>query len=108
VRSWLRPSRQREEILSASCKLSQHPLHLGESMERDNITRPYHYLGGDLETWDAILGMGLGYLEGNIVKYLARHKLKGKPLEDLLKARAYLDKLIDQLEEGKRGTHQND
>jgi len=94
--------------LSASCKLSQHPLHLGESMERDNITRPYHYLGGDLETWDAILGMGLGYLEGNIVKYLARHKLKGKPLEDLLKARAYLDKLIDQLEEGKRGTHQND
>ena len=61
-----------------------------------------------MQTWDAILGMGLGYLEGNIVKYVARYKLKGKPLEDLLKARAYLDKLIDQLEEGKRGTDTND
>ncbi len=77
-------------------------------MERNKITQPYHYLGGDLETWDAIIGMGLGYLEGNIVKYVARYKLKGKPLEDLLKARAYLDKLIDQLEEGKRGTDTND
>ena len=61
-----------------------------------------------MQTWDAILGMGLGYLEGNIVKYVARYKLKGKPLEDLFKARAYLDKLIDQLEEGKRGTDTND
>ena len=77
-------------------------------MERNKITQPYRYLGGDLETWDAIIGMGLGYLEGNIVKYVARYKLKGKPLEDLLKARAYLDKLIDQLEEGKRGTDTND
>jgi hypothetical protein len=94
--------------LSPSCKLSQHPLHLRQSMERNKITQPYHYLGGDLETWDAIIGMGLGYLEGNIVKYVARYKLKGKPLEDLLKARAYLDKLIDQLEEGKRGTDTND
>ena len=77
-------------------------------MEPDNIKNPYHYPGGNLQTWDAILGMGLGYLEGNIVKYVARYKLKGKPLEDLLKARAYLDKLIDQLEEGKRGTDTHD
>ena len=38
----------------------------------------------------------MNWLEGNIVKYITRYKSKGKPLEDLNKAKWYLNKLIDQ------------
>jgi len=41
----------------------------------------------------------MGYLEGNIIKYITRYKDKGG-VEDLLKARAYLDRLVKK-EEGK-------
>lgn len=40
---------------------------------------------------------GLGFCEGNVVKYVCRHKAKGG-VEDLKKARHYLDLLI-QMEE---------
>jgi hypothetical protein len=40
----------------------------------------------------------MGYAEGNIIKYVSRHKYKGKPLEDLRKAQWYLTKLIEQYE----------
>ena len=38
---------------------------------------------------------GLSLLEGNIVKYISRWKKKGKPLEDLLKAKHCIDLLIE-------------
>jgi hypothetical protein len=41
----------------------------------------------------------LGYLEGNIVKYVSRWKDKGG-VDDLRKARHYLDKLIE-VQDGK-------
>ena len=37
----------------------------------------------------------LGYLKGNTTKYLWRYNYKGKPLEDLQKAKWYLDKMIN-------------
>jgi hypothetical protein len=40
------------------------------------------------------VGNNLGYLEGNIVKYVSRWKDKGG-VDDLRKARHYLDKLIE-------------
>lgn len=57
---------------------------------------PKHYTDLEIEPWDYILANNLGYLEGNIVKYVSRYKKKGGR-EDLLKARTYLDKLIETL-----------
>lgn len=37
---------------------------------------------------------GIGFLEGNVIKYVCRHRFKGK-LEDLKKARHYIDMLIE-------------
>lgn len=37
---------------------------------------------------------GLGFLEGNVVKYVARHRAKGGK-QDLLKARHYIDLLLE-------------
>lgn len=65
-----------------------------EKMTEDNIiTKPTHYTKG-IECWDYIVSHNMSYLQGNIIKYLTRYKLKGKPVQDLLKARAYIDRLI--------------
>lgn len=53
-----------------------------------------HYKNKPIQPWDAIHAWGLGFFAGNVVKYVARHKDKGG-IEDLKKARHYLDKLIE-------------
>ena len=53
-----------------------------------------HYKQFKHETWDVILDWGLGYLDGNAVKYLSRWRHKNG-VEDLRKARHYIDKLIE-------------
>ena len=39
-----------------------------------------------------------GYLKGNVQKYLWRYEKKVNPVEDLKKARWYLDYLINELD----------
>jgi hypothetical protein len=53
-----------------------------------------HYKTQDIQPWDAIRSWNLCFFAGNAVKYIARHKSKGG-VEDLRKARHYLDKLIE-------------
>jgi len=65
----------------------------------DNINHPSHYIQGSMEVIDAIEGLELGFHAGNVVKYVARFKHKGG-VEDLRKARWYLDRLIER-ESGK-------
>jgi hypothetical protein len=68
-------------------------------MTHDSIHRPAHYAEGRIyepiaviEDWD------LNYRLGNCVKYVSRAGRKQNALEDLKKARWYLDREIDQLE----------
>jgi hypothetical protein len=56
-----------------------------------------HYAVKAIQPWDYILANNLGYLEGNIVKYVSRWKDKGG-IEDLKKAQHYLQKLIEVTE----------
>lgn len=53
-----------------------------------------HYKRQAIQPWDYIIANQLGFLEGNVVKYVTRHRGKGG-VEDLRKARHYLDKLIE-------------
>lgn len=53
-----------------------------------------HYKSKGIQPWDYIAANDLGYFEGNIVKYVSRWRDKGG-VEDLRKARHYLDKLIE-------------
>jgi len=68
------------------------------SQTTDNVNHPKHYNQYDIECIDAIraaLGSGFKeYLQGNILKYIWRHKYKNG-VEDLKKARWYLDRLIE-------------
>ena len=65
--------------------------------KKDNVNKPNHYRKGNVECIDAIKSAtGVGYeyyLQGNILKYVWRHKHKNG-LEDLLKAEWYLKELI--------------
>ena len=57
---------------------------------------PQHYRTGSIEPWDYIVDQRLGYLEGNIIKYITRAGKKdneSRP-DDLLKAQAYIHKLV--------------
>lgn len=67
-------------------------------MTADNIQiGGNHYKDNPIQTWDYIIENNLGYLEGNIIKYVSRYKKKNG-IEDLKKARHYLDKLIETQE----------
>lgn len=52
------------------------------------------------EVIDVIESWQLPYLLGNVVKYIARYREKGAPLQDLKKARWYLDRAIANMELG--------
>ena len=68
----------------------------------DMVNRPPHYNQDNIECIDAIesaTNSGFEYyLQGVIIKYLWRYRYKGKPVEDLKKAKWYLDRLIQEME----------
>lgn len=59
------------------------------------IDHPSHYTRGGIEAIDAIEAWSLGFNLGNVIKYVARAGHKGQTLEDLRKARWYIDREID-------------
>jgi hypothetical protein len=60
----------------------------------DMVNHPPHYKAGGIETIDFIEAKNLGYNLGNVVKYVSRADLKGNKLEDLQKAKWYLERAI--------------
>ena len=67
-----------------------------------SVNHPKHYNTGKIEVIDAIEEWNMGFCDGNVIKYVARHRHKGKPIEDLKKAKWYLERLIQQYEQEKR------
>jgi hypothetical protein len=65
-------------------------------LKYDVINHPKHYTSGAIECWDYIVSQGLGFLEGNVIKYVTRYRHKNGR-EDLLKAKAYLDRLLKEV-----------
>lgn len=81
------------------------------SSEKFAVEHPSHYTSGGIECIDAMKAMLAGYeqakmvtkfywhfLSGQVFKYLWRWPLKERPLQDLKKARWYLDRLIEDVE----------
>ncbi len=65
----------------------------------DPVNKPDHYNKGAVEAIEAIKASMhpqeyKGYLKGNCMKYLWRYERKGKQLQDLHKAKWYLNRLI--------------
>ena len=79
--------------------------------ENDPVNFPAHYNRGSIGCIDAIKScQGDGfkyYCQGSAMKYLWRYEHKGKPVQDLEKAKWFIDKLIafeqeDQSEDNKK------
>ena len=74
----------------------------GSKAVKDNVNHPSHYTQGAIECIDAIKEATKGLLgieavcTANIIKYVWRWKFKNG-VEDLHKARWYLDRLIDEV-----------
>ena len=62
-----------------------------------NKFSPSHYQRGKIEVWDFIADQELDYFTGNVIKYLCRagHKDRETELDDLQKAKVYIEKRIE-------------
>ena len=68
--------------------------------ENDIVNNPSHYTQGKIEVIDFIIDQKMDYLTASAMKYLCRHSHKHKgegQIEDLRKARFYINKLINSL-----------
>lgn len=64
----------------------------------NNINHPEHYCYGKYEPIDVIRDWQLDFCLGNVVKYIARAGRKGDTLEDLKKAKQYIEFEIEAIE----------
>ena len=71
-------------------------------MKNDAVNHPAHYTDGKIEVIAFIEDKGLNFHRGNAVKYISRAGKKdpAKEVEDLKKARWYIDRKIRRLEGG--------
>lgn len=65
----------------------------------DPVNKPKHYTTGNIEVIDFIEDQKLEYHLGNVIKYICRCEHKGNKLQDLNKAKWYLNRYIDKLME---------
>ena len=61
-----------------------------------NKFSPSHYQRGKIQVWDFIADQELDFFAGNVIKYVCRagHKDQEGELDDLKKAKVYIDKKI--------------
>ena len=64
----------------------------------EQVNHPSHYNQG-IEAIDIIESWDLNFSLGNAIKYILRSPYKGKQIEDLEKARWYIDREINRLKD---------
>ncbi len=85
-----------------SQKQKEHLTQYNSRFEKEEVTNPKHYdkVGFGIQPLEYIMANELDFLEGNIIKYVSRYPHKGG-VNDLLKARTYLEKLIEREKDGR-------
>ena len=66
--------------------------------EKDMVNHPQHYVGHGIEPIEFIESHNLNFNLGSAVKYIARAPYKGKELEDLKKAKWFIEREIKKHE----------
>ena len=64
----------------------------------EQVNHPSHYVKG-IEPIEVIESWDLNFSLGNAIKYILRSPYKGKQIEDLEKARWYIDREINRLKD---------
>ena len=97
--SWIKGIDLKDGITEIKMRhLEYMKMRLKEEEMKDMVNHPEHYTNSSVETIDMIESITAEgfhyYLEGNILKYLARYRHKNG-IQDLEKAQWYLNKLIE-------------
>ena len=93
-----------KEFNPAACENAQDSC-CGKESNVDMVNHPSHYTQGGIECIDCIKSATVGkvgieaFCVGNAIKYLFRYEEKNG-IEDVKKARWYIDRLIKELENG--------
>ena len=70
---------------------------IDNSKQKEMVNHPSHYNMGKYEAIDVIEDWSLGFNLGNTVKYISRAGHKDDIIQDLKKAKWYLDREIQRL-----------
>ena len=88
-----------DEKTCRNCVMYQDQLERVHGAADDNVNHPAYYTYGQIEVSDFIADKNLNFFRGNVVKYVARAGKKNAEteVEDLQKARWYIDREIERL-----------
>ena len=86
-------NRRKKRMLTAQMAKPTDPM--PEQTPLQKQTGGTHYKNMPIQPAEYAEKNGLSLLEGNVVKYITRWKLKGQPLSDLEKAKHCIDLLIE-------------
>lgn len=65
--------------------------------KKEMVNHPDHYQGAGIEVIDVIEAFNLDFCLGNVIKYVLRCGKKDEAIQELEKARWYLDRKIYEL-----------
>ena len=66
-----------------------------------DVRQQPHYTKWKIQPAQYIIENGMSYAQGCAIKYLTRYQDKGTPVQDLKKAKHYIDMLIMMEEDGR-------
>lgn len=92
-----------KDIMERNSIMSKEEMQEFLKPKNDPVNHPSHYTDGKIEVIDFIEDKNLNFHLANAVKYISRAGKKdpSKEIEDLKKARWYLDRYIQKLEEAR-------
>lgn len=77
------------------CKGAMAIQKLMEEKKKENVNHPKHYTVKGIEPIEYIESHDFNFNLGNVIKYVSRADYKGSEIEDLKKAKWYLEKEIE-------------
>lgn len=77
------------------CKGAMAIQKLMEEKKKENVNHPKHYTVKGIEPIEYIESHDFNFNLGNVIKYVSRADYKGSEIEDLEKAKWYLEKEIE-------------
>jgi hypothetical protein len=86
-------NRRKKRMITAQMAKPTDPMPKETALQKQ--TGGTHYKNMAIQPAEYAEKNGLSLLEGNVVKYITRWKLKGQPLDDLNKAKHCIDPLIE-------------
>lgn len=91
---FINPAEVFKGLLKSKDAVNENP---HENNKKEAVNHPDHYAGNGIEVIDVIEAFGLGFNLGNVIKYVLRAGKKDELIQELSKAKWYLEREIGNL-----------